>query len=142
MASRRRRSGNGGKGVQAGSGGARAQRRIEHLRRSFAKFRRAHRPRTRIPQELRDEALGALRCGAAELDVRRACRITQQQLERWRQREHSGASNRALDEQALRVFPVVDDEAGIAIERGGDQAAQQLELRIGGWAICIRQLER
>lgn len=142
MASKRRRSGNGGKGGQTGAGGARAQRRIEHLRRSFAKFRRANRPRARIPQELRDEALAALRCGAPEFDVRRACRVTQQQLECWRQRKRSGARNRDLDEQAVRVFPVVDDEAGVAHERTGDQAAQQLELRIGGWSVCIRQLER
>jgi hypothetical protein len=142
MASKRRRTGNGGEGGRAGAGGARARRRIEHLRWSFAKFRRAHRPRTRIPQELRDEALGALRCGASELDVLRACRITQEQLERWRQRERFSARNRDLDEQALRVFPVVDDEAVVAIERTGDQAAQELELRIGGWAICIRQFER
>jgi hypothetical protein len=114
---------------------------VEHLRRTFAKFRRAHRPRTRIPQELRDEALGALRCGVPELEVRRACRITQEQLERWRQRGHASVWNRDLDEQPVRVFPVVDDVSGMTVERTEDHTAQQLELRVGGWAICIRPVE-
>jgi hypothetical protein len=47
-----------------------------------------------------------------------------------------------VDEQAVRVFPVVDDESGVAIEGSGDQASQALELRIGGWCICIRPVER
>ncbi len=142
MASKRRGARRGRKGGQAGARETSTGRRVEHLRGTFEKFRRAHGRWTRIPQELRDEALGALRCGAPELDVRRACGITQKQLERWRRGERCGAHNRALDEQAVRFFPVVDDEAAIAIERGGEQAAQQLELRIGGWAICIRHLER
>lgn len=142
MASKRRRAGRGRRGSQAGAGGAGVQRRVEHLRRSFEKFRRAHRRRTRIPQELREEALGALRFGTPELEVRRACRVTPEQLERWRQRERSSARARSMDEQAVSVFPVVDDESGVAIERTGDHAAQALELRIGGWCICIRPVER
>jgi hypothetical protein len=142
MASKRRRAGRGRKGGQAGAGGARAQRRVEHLRRSFEKFRRAHRPRTRIPQELRDEALEALRCGAQEHDVRRACRITPEQLERWRQRERAGARNRVLAEQAVKVFPVVDEETDAGAEPWGGHSASELRLRIAGWAISIQQLER
>ena len=40
------------------------------------------------------------------------------------------------------MFPVVDEESGIAIERTGIHAAQALELRIGGWCIGIRPVER
>jgi hypothetical protein len=121
---------------------------MEHLRRSFTKFRRAHRSRTRIPQTLRDEALGALRCGAAEVDVRRACRVTPEQLQWWRRRRTRwGATSRGLNEQAVRVFPVVDEEqeeavASVANEHAAGHGAQQLELRIGGWAISIRQVDR
>ncbi len=142
MASKRRRAGNGGKGGRRAGRAPSIGRRVEHVRRSFAKFRRAHRRGTRIPWELRDEALVALRSGAPELEVRRACRITAEQLERWRQRERCSARNRSVDEQAVRVFPVVDDESGVAVERIGDHAAQALELRIGGWCICIRPVER
>ena len=142
MASKRRRTGNGGKGGRSAGRAPSIARRVEHLRRSFAKFRKAHRRRTRIPQELRDEALGALRSGAPELEVRRACRITAEQLERWRQRERCSARNRSVEEQAVRVFPVVDDESCVAVERIGDHAAQALELRIGGWCICVRPVER
>jgi len=142
MAGKRKRAGNGGKGGWSAGRVPSIGRRVEHVQRSFAKFRKANRRRTRIPQELREEALGALRFGAAELEVRRACRITAEQLERWRQRERSSARNRSVDEQAVRVFPVVDDESGVAIEGSGDQASQALELRIGGWCICIRPVER
>ncbi len=139
MAEKRRRTGKGQQDGGAGAGGAGARRRLEHLRRSFAKFRRVHRPRTRIPQELRDEALGALRCGASEPDVRRACRITLEQLQWW---QRCGARPCDPEEHTALVFPVVDEVSGVAIERTEDHAAQELELRIGGWAICIRQLER
>jgi|WetSurMetagenome_2_1015567.scaffolds.fasta_scaffold1082026_1 hypothetical protein len=133
-------------GSEAENGDMSAGRRLEHLRRSFTKFRRAHRPQTRIPQALRDEALGALRCGAAEVDVRRACRITTEQLQWWRRRTRWGATSRGLNEQAVRVFPVVDEEreavASVANEHAAGHEAQQLELRMGGWSICIRQDER
>lgn len=142
MAGNQRQNRPGRHGSEAENGDMSAGRRLEHLRRSFTKFRDAHRPRTRIPQELREEALEALRCGAAEVDVRRACRITPEQLQWWRRRPRSGATNRDLNEQAVRVFPVVEEAAGVCIERAGDHAAQELELRIGGWAISIRQVER
>jgi hypothetical protein len=125
-----------------------ARLRLDHLRRTFEKFRRAHRPRTRIPQDLREEALEALRRGVSESDVRRACRVTPEQLEWWRRRRRrrSGARTIAeLDERAVRIFPVVDEEqeagASEVTERAAGQATQHLELRIGGWAICIRPVE-
>jgi hypothetical protein len=66
-----------------------ATKREEHLRRSFEKFRREHRPRTPIAQALRDEALAALRDGMAELTVRRACGISPEQLYWWRKAQYS-----------------------------------------------------
>jgi transposase-like protein len=145
MARNRGREGNGREASEANGGGASVELRLEHLRRTFAKFRRAHRPRTRIPPELREEALEALRSGVAEPDVRRACGVTPEQLQWWWQRRKPGASLAAPDERAVRVFPVVDEEpeagASEAREHATGRASQQLELRIGGWAICIRQVE-
>jgi hypothetical protein len=142
MESKRRRAGNGEKQGRTSGRATSIEQRIEHLRLRFAKFRRANRAGTRIPQGLREEALGALRGGAPELDVRRACRITREQLERWRQRERASARNRSLEEHAVKVFPVVDEDAGVGTEAGGEHPASELELRIAGWTISIRQLER
>jgi hypothetical protein len=146
MANKRRRFRVGRLGSEAESSDVSTRLRLDHLRRSFTKFRRAHRPRTRIPRELREAALQALRCGAAELEVRRACRVTPEQLGWWRRRRSTGAAIAALDERAVRVFPVVDEEqeaaASVVNEQSAGRAAQQLQLRIGGWSISIRPVER
>ena len=142
MAYERRRGRIEQDGGQAGTGEMSAALRMEHLRRSFAKFRREHRPGTRIPHALRDEAFGALQCGMRELDVRRACRISVVQLEQWRRRQRLGVHACNGDGQKARVFPVVDEVTGTTIERAGDHAAENLELRIGRWAVCVRQVER
>ena len=80
MANTRRRDPIGRHADQMDNGGAKASQRVEHLRRGFAKFRRAHPPRTTIPKALRDEALSALSGGVPELIVRRACRISPKQV--------------------------------------------------------------
>jgi len=147
MAGDQRRQRAGRPGNEAKTGGMSARLRLDHLRRTFEKFRRAHRPRTRIPRELREEALEALRRGVSELDVRRACRVTPEQLEWWRRkRRRNGARTIAeLDERAVRIFPVVDEEqeavASEVTEPAAGHTAQHLELRISGWAICIRPVE-
>jgi hypothetical protein len=86
-----------------------------------------------------------LRRGVSESDVRRACRVTPEQLEWWRRRRSGARTIAELDERAVRIFPVVDEEqeAGSSEvnEPAAGQAAQHLELRIGGWAICIRPVE-
>lgn len=147
MAKKRGRGRNGqhGRGAGGGDGGAKGvtDQRVEHLRASFAKFRRVHRPQTRIPQQLREEALAALECGTPEQQVRRACGVTAEQLQWWRRpRRRSRAQACDPDAQMVRVFPVVEGVSGVSMERSADDEGQQLELRIGGWAICIRHLER
>jgi hypothetical protein len=113
---------------------------IEHLRRGFEAFRREHGPGTRIPQTLRDEALGAISGGTPEIEVRRACRITPRQLHWWRQGCRSCGQELELPQHKARVFPVVDDISPIVVEREQEQEVQQLQMRIGRWAISIRQL--
>jgi len=147
MARDQRRQRTERQGSEAEGGEMSAKLRLDHLRRSFAKFRRTHRPRARIPQDLREQALQALRRGVSELDVRRACRVTPEQLGWWRRRRRStGRAIARLDERAVRVFPVIDEEpleavASEANEHAAVRTAQPLELRVGGWAICIRPVE-
>ena len=115
--------------------------RIERLRRDFAKFRREHSLRTRIPDSLRNAALAAVQSGTSESEIRRACGVTSDQIAQWRRHHQASAQARDLDEQEPRVFPVVDDMAGIGIAQSGEPMQQDLEMRIGGWAICVRQVE-
>jgi len=46
-----------------------------------------------------------------------------------------------LAEQKTRVFPVIDDVAGVVMTDDGGFVQQALELRMGGWALSIRQIE-
>jgi len=111
------------------------------LRRSFEAFRREHRAGTHIPQALRDQVLAALSSGVPEIEVLRACRISPLQINWWRRGQCSSARGLQLQERRARVFPVVDDLSAIAVERASEHQWQNLELRIGQWAISIRQLQ-
>lgn len=113
----------------------------EQLKRSFARFRSGHRPRTRIPQALRDAALAALESGVAELRVRRACGISGTQLRWWRLRQGACADGIEQQQHKARIFPVVDDIAYLGAEGAGASTGQSVQLRVGGWEICIRQVE-
>jgi len=140
------RKANNGKGAAGGwHGGAREgepsrHARVERLRQSFARFRREHPLRTRIPDGLRNAALTAIENGASEAEVRRACGVTSDQLAQWRNRREGrrrpGGPRPVVAEP--RIFPVVDDKAVVSKIAGG---VQDLELRFGGWSICIRQVE-
>ena len=91
MGSNRQRARNGQRGSGDCARDVSAQRRVEHLRQSFAKFRRQHRPGTRIPHTLRDAMLAAVESGTTEPEVRRTCGVTAEQLAQWQQRRRSGA---------------------------------------------------
>jgi hypothetical protein len=126
---------------RAGVSDAGPRPRVERLRQDFAKFRRGHPLRTRIPDSLRNAALAALRSGTSESEMRRACGVTSDQLAQWRKHQQACTQARDLDGQTPRVFPVVDDMAGNGMTDAGERVQQDLELRIGGWAICVRQVE-
>ena len=127
--------------TRAGGSEAEPSPRVERLRRDFAKFRREKPLRTRIPDSLRNAALAALRSGISESELRRACGVTSDQIAQWRKPQQELAHARGPEGQAPRVFPVVDDLAGAGMTHTGDVMQQELELRIGGWAICVRQVE-
>ncbi|MCK5805790.1 MAG: hypothetical protein KAI66_23365 [Lentisphaeria bacterium] len=118
--------------------------RIAGLRRDFARFRRTHSPRTRIPDGLRQATLEVLDSGIEENEVRRVCGVTSDQVAQWRKHPQAREPERPLQRQELRVFPVVDDFA--AARHGGEPAPQkqdlELELRLGDWTLCIRQRQR
>ena len=114
---------------------------VESLRQRFARFRRKHRPRTRYPDALRAVVLAALRSGAAELEVRRACRVSSVQLAQWRRREGVSAEESDPAGQQARVFSVVDEMPNVSVERAVRPAEGDVELRVGGWAVWIRRIE-
>jgi hypothetical protein len=138
-----RRGTKGKGGVGGRRGGARegeaGPKRVERLQRSFARFRREHPSGTRIPDGLRKGALTAMDNGASEAEVRRACGVTSEQLAQWRNRQEgcrgSGGQERPVVAEP-RMFPVVDDETVVGNNAEG---LRELELRLGGWSICIRQ---
>lgn len=100
---------------------------IQALRAQFEAFRSTHRPYTRVPTHLREAVAEAVASGADEDAVRRSCRLSKAQIERWTQ-QHPCSST-------VRVFDVVDDEATVASEGGGGD--QSLQLRLGPWCVSV-----
>ena len=141
MGARRKRSRNSKRHVRAEAADVDPNPLVEQLRRSFAKFRRVQPLRTRIPDSLRNAALAALQGGTSESAVRRACGVTSDQLAQWRKHQQSRGQMREADVRAARVFPVVDEMAGVELTPSGQPGPQDLELRIGGWAISVRPVE-
>lgn len=137
------KGGGGGRRGGAGEGEA-GPRRVEQLRRSFVRFRREHPSGTRIPDSLRKAALTAIDSGASEAEVRRACSVTSDQLGQWRncqqRRGGSGGQQLPVVDPDPRIFAVVDDEGLVGVG-GGPENPRDLEVRLGGWSICIRQVE-
>jgi hypothetical protein len=75
--------------------------------------------------------------------VRRACGVTSDQLAQWRKHRQPPLKDqmRDADVKAARVFEVVDEMAGVDMTPSGQPEPQELELRIGGWAISVRPVE-
>mgnify|MGYP001246027547 CR=1 FL=1 len=108
----------------------------------FARFRAEHPPGTRVPDELREAALVALRAGVAAGALYRTCRISWSQLETWKAAQPSviltrRRTRRSAERSDVRVFSVVDtapsDQGALA-----KPAEQDLELRLGRWSLRVR----
>ena len=141
MGARRTTSRNSKRHVRAEAADVDPDPRVERLRRSFTKFRRAQPLRTRIPDSLRNAALAALQSGTSESAVRRACGVTSDQLAQWRKHQQSRGEMREADVRAARIFPVVEEMDGAELTPSGQPVPRDLELRIGGWAISVRPVE-
>ena len=109
---------------------------LEQLSRSYAKFRRTHKPRMRIPEDLRKATLETVDKGVPDKLVQEACRVSPEQLNRWREIQRLGGRVKNEKKAKPRVFKVVD----APVEKREPTAPVQ--LRIGGWEICLRQIER
>lgn len=114
--------------------------RVARLRQGFARFRRAHKPGTRYPEALRAAVLTALRSGAAEPEVKRACGISSQQINAWRRCEMAPEQRNALVRQPARVFSVIDEAPDAQVEPVVPSAGEDMELRLGGWVVQIRRI--
>jgi len=116
---------------------------LEQLSRSYATFRRENPPRMRIPEELREAALEAIGNGIPERAVREACRISPEQLNRWREIQWMRSRGKAGEKAKARVFKVSDDPVEKkSVHSRKEGPSEPVHLRIGGWEISFRQIER
>lgn len=120
---------------------------LEQLSWSYAVFRREHQPRMRIPEELREAALEAIGNGIPEKSIREACRISPEQLNRWREIQRLGSrgkgGRKGGKKAKARVFKVADaPEEKTAVNGHKELPSEAVHLRIGDWEISLRQLER
>jgi hypothetical protein len=120
--------------------GQRSEQVLEDLQRMFTEFRQAHRPRERIPDQLRDAMLEAIEVGMPEAEVLRACRISREILERWREVK-MGIRRRARAKRSkARVYPVVEEGFPVPVHHVNTrEELSKLQLQIGNWSISIRQ---
>lgn len=107
----------------------------------FARFRAEHPPGTRVPDELREAALAALRAGVAAGALYRTCRISWTQLETWKAAQPSASRRRQRTRGGppanVRVFSVVDAKA-IDGHTPVKTAEPDLELRFGRLSLIVR----
>lgn len=115
---------------------------IDQLERRFAKFRREHPPQTRIPVALRGAVLAAMRQGVTPAQLRRSCGLSSSQLQYWQQDRGAIQTETELAMQAPRILSVVDDVPPPDRDPAGGGAEQQIELRLNGWSICVRRVDR
>jgi hypothetical protein len=113
---------------------------LKKLSRRFTQFRGEHPLQTRIPDTLRKATLAALRRGVTQAQVRRACGVTSGQLDDWQQSLDRVATPARRNLKPARVFSVVDDNASRDSQATSPNRDQPLELRLGGWEICVRQV--
>ena len=117
---------------------------IEQLERRFAKFRREHPPQTRIPDTLRGAVLASMGQGVTAAQLRRCCGLSSTQLEQWQESrgEIQADADSELAAQDARVFSVVDDVPARGREPANGDGEHQLELRLDGWSVCVRRVDR
>lgn len=116
---------------------------LEQLSLKFASFRRKHKPRMRIAEELREAVFETIGKGVPDKLVQEACRISSEQLNRWREIQRLRGRGKAVKKAKPRVFKVVDTR----VEKRAPNSQEEkpsapVQIRIGGWEICLRQIER
>jgi len=137
MRSRHSSKGSGTRGAATSSKDDAAATVVE-LGRRFDAFREQNRPYAPIPAELRAAVVRALTQGAERGELRRACRVSGAQLERWSAAVTSVGSASASDPQAARVFSVVEDALDSGARATAAVGLEPLELRLGPWSVSIR----
>ncbi len=110
---------------------------LQALREQFAVFRNTHRPRTRIPDELRRSVVQAIRQGAGRTKVRRVCSVSSQQLDVWEKQDEEGALDSKGVQNDARIFSL-DRSDEIPVEKG---RTDLLELRLYGWSVTLRRID-
>lgn len=111
------------------------------LRQRFARFRRANTARSRIPEDLRQAVLLAIRQGVAISALQRELGVTAKQVDVWRQSANGTALADAPSStlERARVFELAERPDGD--EHAGGQrgdAGEMLELRLGAWSVTVR----
>jgi len=116
------------------------QARLEQLRHQFAKFRKEHPAQSRIPDTLRQAALSAIQQGITRIELQNTCHLTSRQLELWQKNGCTRSEHADSVRQDARIFSVVNNIPETYSKTTSGAQEQNLELRIGGWSICIRQV--
>jgi len=124
------------RGALSGSKGT-AAATVMDLGRKFDSFRKQNRRHAPIPAELRAAVVRALRQGADRGELRRTCRLSGTQIERWSAEAANMASSSASGLEAARVFSVVDDQPNSEARATAPVGSEPLELRLGPWFVRI-----
>lgn len=104
----------------------------------FARFRREHPQRTRVPTDLREAILAALRKGVTAGQLQRACGVSRSQIAAWQQAmpRSASAKRRRTAAENVRVFSVVD-EVPVPPHGTAALAGHELVLQLGPWSVSV-----
>jgi hypothetical protein len=130
-------------------------RGLERLRQRFGAFREANAPTARIPVPLREAVVALLRTGVSRSAVQKSCGVSWSQMSQWFELYGSQPSSVDASQSAsARVLSVVDDgpvgsqsskpmvESPSEPVGSSEPTVGSLELRLGGWSITVRAVER
>jgi hypothetical protein len=122
--------------------GTEVDAQIAELGKRFARFRAEHPRGTRIPLELRDGVVALVEQGAGWRAMEQACGVSWGQIKAWQAVSPRRRSPAPGEGEEVRVFSVLDAQAGEPGPTTGFAGEETLELRLGPWSVSLRLVER
>ena len=111
---------------------------VADLAKRFAAFRRSSPRFARVPRELRESVVAAIRLGVPPGLLRRACGVSSSQLDLWQAGAQLGTARTGRETPRVRTFSVIGRDSPPPSAPMGAANGEALELRIGPWSISVR----
>ena len=118
---------------------------LVELTNRFKRYRAKRRPGARVPEDLREATVAALRRGVSPGELYRRCGVSSEQLRAWKAARKSTRRKRKRcgDAADVQVFSVVDSQAQKPVDKQWLENAmdEELFLQLGRWSVRVGRAE-